>query len=133
MIIKITPDKERARSMLQMAESRRGFLKSFKHPEAYATITVENYYEIIKELCLAIGFVEGYKCIGENAHKESIQLMKRYKVFTTEDIEMMQDLRIRRNKSSYEGKPVEPIYLKNKEKDLLAVIEKLKRTLRELL
>ena len=117
--------------MLQMAESREAFLKSLKNVETYATIISENYYEIIKELCIAIGFAEGYKAIGENAHKESITFVRRYKTFNDEDLEVMQDLRIRRNKSSYEGKPIEEIYLRNRRKDLLEIIEKLKKTLRE--
>ncbi len=133
MILKISPDKERARSMLHMAESGEAFLKSIKNSGMYATIIAKHYYEIIQELCIAIGFANGYKYIGENAHKEAIQFMKNYKTVTDEDLEIMQDLRIRRNKSSYEGKPIESIYLRNKEKDLLKIIEKLKERVKRVI
>ena len=132
MMIKINPDKERAGSILKIVENREKFLREIEKINAYSTIIAENYYEIIKEICMAIGLAEGYKAIGENAHKDAINLVKRYG-FTESDIEIMQDLRIRRNKSSYEGKPIEKIYLENKKQDLLNIIEKLKMLLQKLL
>lgn len=133
MIIKINSDKEKAKSILQMAESREKFLKDLKNIKVYSTIIAENYYEVIKELCIAIGLAEGYKSIGENAHKEIINLIERYNEFDESAIETIQDLRIRRNKSSYEGKPIEEIYLENRKQDLLNIIEKLKILLQKLL
>ncbi|MFH1310799.1 MAG: hypothetical protein ABIH65_00130 [Nanoarchaeota archaeon] len=87
MIIKVFPDKEKAKSILKMANSREQFLKDMEKIKIYSTIITENYYEIIKELCIAVILTDGYKAIGENAHKELIDFMRRYKEFNDFEIE----------------------------------------------
>lgn len=129
MIIKISPDKEKAKSILQMAKSRERSFKELEKIKTFPTIIAENYYEIIKELCTAIVLVDGYKFVGERAHKELIDFMSEYKAFEKFEMEIIQDLRIRRNKSSYEGKPFESVYLENKKESLLKIIDKLKKIL----
>ncbi len=131
-MIKIFPDREKAKSIFGMVMSREKFIKDLEKINSYSTIIAENYYEIIKELCIAIALAEGYKAIGENAHKDAIQFVKKYGL-GEDEIRIMQDLRIRRNKSSYEGKPIEEIYLSNTKADLLKIISKLKNILRDLL
>ena len=126
-MLKVTPDKERAKSILGMIKQREKFINNINENE-FSTILAENYYEIIKELCTAIALTEGYKFIGENAHKELIDFMKNYNM-GEDQLVIMNDLRIRRNKSSYEGKPIEQIYLHNKKADLLIIIKKLKEVL----
>ncbi len=125
MIIKVFPDKEKAKSIFQMAESRKKFLDNLEKIKAYPTMIAESYYEIIKEFCTAIMLMGGYKAIGENAHKEIIDFIGRYEKFGGFEIEIIQDLRIRRNKSSYEGKPIGQVYLENKGDVLLKIINKL--------
>ena len=124
MMLKITQDKERAKSIFGMIKEREKFVKNI-NGNKFSTIIAENYYEIIKELCTAIALTNGYKFIGENAHKELIDFMKNYNISENE-LRMMDDLRVRRNKSSYEGKPIGQIYLDNKKEDLLTIIKKLK-------
>ena len=119
---------ERARSIVKMTRDRENFVNHINQKQ-FATIAAENYYEIIKELCTAIALLNGYKFIGENAHKELIDFVKDYKEITDYEIKVIDDLRIRRNKSTYEGKPIEEIYLENKKEDLLTIIEKLKKIL----
>ena len=130
MIIKIAPDKEKARSLLMMATLREQSLKELEKIKTHSTIIAETYYEIIKELCTAIALAEGDKSTGDNAHKYLIIFVKKYG-FEESEIENMQDLRIKRNKSSYEGKPIEEIYLENKKQNLLKIIEKSKKILKE--
>ena len=131
MKIKTTPEKERAKSILRMIRKREKFVKNIKQSQ-FSTIIAENYYEIIKELCTAIALSNGYKFTSENAYKELIDFMRNYKI-NEHEIEIMQDLRIRRNKSSYEGQPIEKIYLDNKKEDLLIIIRRLKEALGEFL
>ena len=133
MIIKITSDKERAKSRLAMIAPREKVLEELEKIKAYPTKIAEDYYEIIKELCVAIGLVWGFKTIGENAHKEIMEIASKYGEFERADIEIIQDLRVRRNKSSYEGKPIEQIYLDNNKDDLSRIINKLKGVLNNLL
>lgn len=129
MKIKIKPDKEKAKSILKLVKSREDFLNQLEKIKAPSTMVAENYYEIIKELCTALLFVKGYKTLGRYAHKELIDSMKDYKLSEFE-IGILQDLRTRRNKSSYEGKPIEPIYIENKKEKLKDIIDKLKKILK---
>ena len=126
------PDKERAKSIFEIVKVREQSLKEIEKINAYSTIIAENYYEIIKELCMAIALAEGYKAIGENAHKDAINYVEKCG-FDEYEIGTMQDLRVRRNKSSYEGKPIEEIYLTNTRADLLKLISKLKSILKEII
>jgi len=91
----------------------------------FSTIVSEIYYEIIKELSSALILLDGFKSIGENSHKDLISFLEKYK-FSELEISLLHDLRIRRNKSSYEGKPFEISFLEFNEKRLLQIIKRLK-------
>lgn len=130
-MLRTPPDKEKAKSIFKMVESREKFVKIAKKSITYSTIIAENYYEIIKELFTAIALADGYKTIGEKAHKELVNFIQKQGKFADAEIETIQDLRIRRNKSSYEGRPIEDIYLENKERELRRIIEKAKSLLKE--
>lgn len=125
MIIKIAPDKEKANSIQRIVKIREDFLEKSDIKE-YSTILAENYYEVIKELATAILLTEGLKTIGENAHKELIDALSIYKEFSQEEIFIIPDLRMKRNKSSYEGKPINQDYLLTKVETFKKIIEKLK-------
>lgn len=129
MIIKATPDKEKIKSMLQLIKEREDFVRTINY-EKFSTNSAENYYEIIKELASALILLDGFKAIGENAHKDLLDYFKNYKEFSEGDILFMNDLRIKRNNSLYDGKKIEPIYLKNNKNRILELIEKLKRLIR---
>ena len=127
MLHKVFPDKERAKSIITMAFDREKFLISAKID--YQNIIIENYYEIIKELASALLLLNGLKAIGENAHKEIIDSLRKYADFNDYQISILQDLRIKRNKSLYEGEQVDLEYLKGKKEILNLVIDKLKNLL----
>jgi hypothetical protein len=126
MIIKITPDKEKAKSMFELIKDREKFVCSSNVNEISSTIIAENYYEIIKELVSVIALLDGFKATGENAHKELIEYISNYKELSEDEVFLMNDLRIKRNKSCYEGKKIEKDYLENKKVKLLSIIQKLK-------
>lgn len=128
MLIKIAPDREKAKSIIGLVENREEFVSSIKDAK-FATIAVEGHYEIIKELATALLLLDGFKTIGENAHKEVIESLSKYKDFEENEIRMIDDLRIKRNKSAYEGKQINPIYLENKKDRLLKITGKLKSLL----
>jgi len=128
MIMKIAPDKEKARSIANLVLSREKFTKTI-NIEDFPTIASENYYEIIKELIAAILLTDGIKSFGENAHKDLIDYLSNYEGFNQVEISLMQDLRIKRNQSSYEGKEIHRDYLKDRLERLKNIIEKLKEIL----
>jgi hypothetical protein len=125
MIIKILPDKEKAKSILRLVKDREEFLPLIDI-EKFPTIAAENYYEIIKELITTLLIFDGIKTLGENAHKELVECLSKYKEFDEKEIRAIDDLRIRRNKSLYEGMGIDTDYIKNKKVQLVAIINKLK-------
>lgn len=129
MIIKVTPDKEKVKSILELIKEREDFVSSIDH-EKFSTNATENYYEIIKELASSLLLLDGLKIIGEYAHKDIIDHLINYKEFGESEVLFMNDLRIKRNNSAYDGKKVEPIYLINNKKRILELIEILKRTIK---
>ena len=128
MKIKTYSDKEKVKSMLNVVKNRENFVKTANFKE-FPTIIAENYYEIIKELISSLLLLDGFKTIGENAHKELIESLSNYKEFEEYEIKLIDDLRIRRNKSSYEGKPFEKTYLDDKKSKITKIIDKLKRVI----
>ena len=130
MIIKVTPDKEKVKSVLQLIKEREEFVSSIDH-EKFSTNASENYYEIVKELASAILLLDGLKTIGEYAHKDLIDYLINYIEFSESDILFMNDLRIKRNNSAYDGKKIDPSYLANNKKRILDLIEGLKKLIRK--
>jgi hypothetical protein len=126
MIIKVTTDKERVKSMIKLILDRERFISKIDINE-FSTIATENYYEIIKELSTVLLLLEGLKATGEGAHKELINYLNTFKEFSEYEINLLDDLRIKRNKSSYEGKQVDKSYLENKKEKILNIINKQKR------
>ncbi|MEK6864543.1 MAG: hypothetical protein AABX27_04570 [Nanoarchaeota archaeon] len=130
MIIKVTPNKEKARSMLALAESKEAFANTIDI-KLYPTNAAENYYDVIRELASAVLLLDGNKAMGEQAHKEIIDELSGYKEFSEDEIALADDLRIKRNNSSYEGKPVDKIYVENKKQKWIALIQKLKQMIKK--
>ena len=126
MIIKTFVDKEKVKSMFKLIKSREEFVFSVDFKK-FSTITAENYYEIIKELATSLLILDGLKAIGENAHKETIDNLSNYKEFLGSEIFILNDLRIKRNRSSYEGKPIPMNYIENNKDKLFKIIDKLKK------
>lgn len=128
MIIKVIPDKEKTKSILILVKERESFVSTIDS-EKFPTNAAENYYEIVKELAAGLILLGGFKTIGDSAHKELIDKLRDYDEFTEEEIIFLNDLRIKRNNSSYDGKKIDPSYLKNNKAMILEIIEKLKSTI----
>ncbi len=126
MIINVSVDKEKVKSMISMTETRERFIKKAEYKQ-FPTIIAENYYEIIKEIGTAILLLDGKKAIGDYAHKEIIEQLKTNDYIDELESRVIDDLRIKRNKSQYEGKQFELVYIENNEKRLLLIIQKLKK------
>lgn len=125
MIIKTQADKKRAESILEMVKSREDSLHLLDIKK-FSTIVSETYYEIIKELSFALILLDGFRSVGENAHKDLISFLEKYNSFSELEISLLHDLRVRRNKSLYEGRPFEISFIEFNEKKLLQIIKKLK-------
>ena len=132
MIIKIAPDKNRAKSLLRMSRNRAKAFSYIKN-SGYSTIIAENYYEIIKELIFGLLLCKGKKSVGEKAHKNALKEISKEKILTVAEIYLVDDLRIRRNNSYYSGEQIDDFFLKNNSKDLERIIAKLDKELSKIL
>lgn len=126
-LIRVTPDKEKAQSILKMVETTLEMIKLIDKTKFPSNITKE-YYEVIRELTSIILLLDGCKAIGEKAHKRQIEYLEaNYKEFSKAEITLIDDLRITRNKIAYEGFFVKESYIDRKLADILKIIGKLKR------
>ena len=126
-LIKISPDKEKARSILKMISLLEERIKT-QEKKKMAALIITDYYEIVKELITAILLSEGYKTLS---HKDLIDYLKeRYSVqFSVNDISNLNDLRVLKNRVDHEGFFIEPSYLEKNEDLFKNIIKKLKEML----
>jgi hypothetical protein len=129
-LIKVTSNKERAKSILEMVNLIEERIKSqIKWKEKMCSLIISDYYEIIKELITAILLVDGYKTLS---HKDLIDYIKeKCKEFSQYEISVLDNLRILRNRITYEGFSVEYSYLERNEELFKSVIQKLKENVRK--
>lgn len=122
-IIKITPDKQRAKNILNMIAllEKRILLQDKK---TMSSLILADYYEVIKELITGVLFVDGYKTLS---HKDLFEyLSTKYKDFSSSELSLLDDLRTLRNRISYEGFNAPSSYLERNEESFKDVIKKLK-------
>jgi len=126
-LIKITPNKEKAKSILNMVRTTLEMVDRVDKSKFSSNITKE-YYEIIRELVTIVLLLDGYKTIGEGAHKRMIEYLEaNYKQFSKSEIYFIDDLRIVRNKIAYDGFFVKKDFIDTKLKSIQGIIEKLKK------
>lgn len=126
-LIKITPDKEKARSILKMVDTTLDMITAIDKNKFPSNITKENY-EIIRELISVVLLLDGYKTYGEGSHKTLIDYLNlNYVEFTEYELKMIDDLRIIRNKIAYDGFFVKEDYLTRKKENISNIISKLKK------
>ena len=130
-LIKITPDKEKAQSILRMVDTTIEMIKGLDVIKFSSNMTKE-YYDIIRELVSVVLLLDGYKTYGEGAHKKLVEyLQSHYKEFSEYEISLIDDLRITRNKIAYDGFFVDKDYIGRKIKDIHVIIRKLKEIIRK--
>lgn len=126
-LVKITPNKEKAKSILKMVDTTLEMIQQIDKGKFPSNVTKE-YYEVIRELISVIVLLDGYKAIGEGAHKKIIEYLEtNYEQFDSYEISLIDDLRIVRNKIAYDGFFVKENYIERKLKDIGKIMEKLKQ------
>ena len=130
-LIKITPNKEKAQSILKMVDTTIEMIKVIDAGKFSSNVTKE-YYDVIRELLSVILLLDGYKTYGEGAHKKLIEyIQSNYKEFNGYEISLIDDLRITRNKIAYDGFFVDKDYIDRKNNDIQDIINKLKNIIKE--
>lgn len=127
MIIKVQPDKQKAKSLREMAIITFERLKE-TDKEKYPSNTLTDYYDIIRKLMEALTSLDGVKTKGEGAHQEIIDyICDKYK-FNTATKQFVQGMRDYRNKISYEGFSIRASYIQTNYKrieDIITLLQKL--------
>ncbi|MEK6853586.1 MAG: hypothetical protein AABX64_02790 [Nanoarchaeota archaeon] len=127
MLIKVTPDKEKAASILRMADTTLQMIPTID-AEKFTSNVIKEYYEVIRELTTIIVLLDGYKTQGEMAHKELLEyLSSHHKDFSEQEVRFMEELRITRNKIAYDGFFVPFSYFQRNKSLLLKIITALKK------
>ena len=128
-IIKISEDKEKAKSLQNMATI---IIKriDLTDKKKFTSLIISDYYEAIKELITAILACKGLKTLS---HKMLIEQSKDFNGINTDEYYLIDELRIIRNKINYDGFFVEYDYLERKEKSIKSIINKLLDLLESLL
>jgi hypothetical protein len=121
MIIKIQPDKQKAKSLGGMAKVTLKRLKEIKK-EKYPSNTLTDYYDIIRKLMDALNSLEGIKIKGEGAHSQIINYVcNKYELGSSIKY-FLQEMRDYRNRISYEGFSVRENYIKVNTKRIEMII-----------
>ncbi|NQV91055.1 hypothetical protein HQ489_01130 [Candidatus Woesearchaeota archaeon] len=127
MIIKTTPDREKAESILKMVNTTLEMIQTIDSHKFPSHITKE-YYDVIRELLSISLLLEGYKTVGEGAHKELIEHFTNHDIgLSQSDLTVIDKLRTIRNRISYDGFFVTNDYLERNKKTFLSIINKLKK------
>ncbi|HLD15139.1 MAG TPA: hypothetical protein VJB94_01000 [Candidatus Nanoarchaeia archaeon] len=125
-LIRITPDKNKAKSLLKMVETTLEMISKIDVEKFPSNVTKE-YYEIIRELLSVVLLLDGYKTYGEGAHKRLIEYIEaNYKEFNRGEILFIDELRTIRNKIAYDGFFVDKDYILRKTNEIGQIINKLK-------
>lgn len=129
---RVKPDKEMARSILKMVKVRMKELET-KDRKEFASLIVEDYYEIIKEAITALMAIDGYKTLS---HEVLIGYLKEFfPQFSDAEITLIDQVRQIRNKIAYKGFFVTPDFLERNEirikKIVLRLVQILERKLNE--
>lgn len=95
------------------------------NPDEFATLIVEGYYEMVKELITAIMSVDGWKT---TSHELLVgYLAKFYKEFSQAEIYVVDQLRKTRHDISYRGVAIKQGYLPRNRDTILKILNKLKQ------
>lgn len=130
-LINVSPDKEKAKSILRMVDKTLQLIDTIDIDIFPAHVTKE-YYDAIRELISIILLLDGLKSYGDRAHKRQIEYIRdHYDEISAHDISIIDDLRVVRNRIAYDGFFVEESYIRPKISNLKKIISKLNTIISE--
>lgn len=124
MIIKISQDKQKAKSLRNMARITLKRLNK-TNIEEYPSNTLVDYYDIIHKLMEAFTLEKGIKIKGDGAHIELINYMSKILILSESDRQFLQQIRDYRNRISYEGFMINKNYIIFNRDKILYIINRL--------
>ncbi len=123
-LVKITPNIEKAKSILAMVDKTREMINTIDFEKFSSNVTKE-YYEIVRELMAVVLLLDGFKAYGEGAHVMQIDYCK--SLLEEDDIILIESLRKLRNRIAYDGFFVDKDYIIRKKDKIELIINKLNK------
>lgn len=131
MLIKVHPDKEKVKSIMNMVEITLERINA-TDKERFSSNITKDYYDVIRELISVVLLLDGCKAYGDYANREMIDyLEKNKKEFKKQELLFINDLRMKRNKITYDGFFVKPDFLKRNIEKVNNIITKLKQVINQ--
>jgi uncharacterized protein (UPF0332 family) len=124
----VEADKEKVNSIIKMSSVRLRLLKQQVADEETASPITADYYEIIKELLVALALLHGFK---SDNHECLIAFFKEYYPQYEYEVTIIYKLKNNRNKISYNGFFVKKQYLDENRKEFERIINLLNNLLSE--
>lgn len=103
MIRKRTPDKTKARSMVEAAVIEMKFIRTLKVSRESGATIIRGIYEDFRMLGDALLFIKGKEAIGPDHHNEMINELFTLNVKTKRPIRILNNLKSLRNNINYRG------------------------------
>ena len=119
-IKKVEPDKDKIKSIQKMSSIRLRVTKSIKLDEETASIIATDYYEIIKELLIALLLKNGLK---SSNHECLLSFFKHTFPQYRYEASIVHQLKDVRNRVSYDGIFVKKDYISNNQLEFEHIIE----------
>lgn len=123
-LIRITPDKKRAKSLIKTANTSLKIIKNIDHKE-FPSHVLKDYYEVIREFMSAKMLIDGFKTYGEGSHKEIIKYVEKKGYLSFIELDLANKMRLLRNELVYEGKEINKEFLNEKLFRIKKIIKKL--------
>jgi hypothetical protein len=122
LIIKTNPDKIKVQSILKMVDKTLLMINSIDY-NVFPSNVLQQYYDVLRELMTIIMLLDGFKTKGEGAHKEIIEYIgKNYSSVTQGQIMFLDELRVLRNRISYDGFFIESDFVIRKNEDIIELV-----------
>ena len=122
-VVKISPNPETAQSLMNSVDERTKFLKTID--QSFPNMIFETVYEIIRESINALMLLEGYK---PYSHEVTISFLEKFhkNKFLEYDLTTLNDLRIKRNNSFYQGEKISSEFAEKSIQFLEEILPKIK-------
>lgn len=127
---KVNPDPEKAKSLVKMSKKIKNRIDE-TNLEKYPSQVMKDYYEILKQLMEAIASLDGVKTKGKGAHKRLIDWIAKKYNLPERDRQFLQQIRVYRNRISYEGLSIDVWYLKRNKGKLERFIRKFREIVKK--
>jgi hypothetical protein len=130
MILKITPDLEKAKSFFKLAQESFEKLLASSFSK-YPSSSLKEYYDALHFIFEGISSSLGVKVKGEGAHAELINFICKTFSISEGERQFLQTLRDYRNKISYEGLAIPKEFMQDNKNELKDMFFKFSSLLEE--